>query len=140
MLIAITNANPAPDPQRDPDRSHRPGLPQRQLRTILGVSGPTISRMLKSLEKLGFIVRTPHPRHRRRKWVAVTAAGLHRLCRAIEENVDSQFLHWATEEILTPEPGNHAVGPGAIDLTRTILDRARERLDDIATLWFAYDR
>jgi DNA-binding MarR family transcriptional regulator len=139
MLIAITNANRAPDPQRDPDRSVRPGLAQRELRTILGVSGPTISRMLRSLEILGFVVRTPHPWKRRQKWVAVTAAALHRVHAAIEDAVDTRFLHWATEEFLNPEPGNHPLGDAAITLTRTILDRARDRLSDVATLWFGYD-
>ena len=33
------------------------GIPQRNLQYLLGVSGPTVSRMLQSLEVLGFVER-----------------------------------------------------------------------------------
>ncbi len=37
---------------------------QQDFKALLGVSGPTISRMLKSLAELGLIIRFGHRRHR----------------------------------------------------------------------------
>ena len=38
---------------------------QQEIKSLLGVSRPTISRMLKSLAELGLILRFGHRRHRR---------------------------------------------------------------------------
>ena len=62
------------------------GFRQSDLRDLLGVTAPTISRMLRSLEKLGWIVRERMARDRRRLIVRVTVAG-HRLFRRISKRV-----------------------------------------------------
>src|SRR6185295_10377988 len=49
--------------------------PQAQIRRILGVARATVSRMLKSLEDLGFIEREPSPFDKRAKDVILTVLG-----------------------------------------------------------------
>jgi DNA-binding MarR family transcriptional regulator len=52
---------------------------QRELQETLGVGRTTVSRMLASLEKLGFVQRSIDPKDRRRKWVALTKRGFWRI-------------------------------------------------------------
>ena len=115
------------------------GVAQYKLRSLLGVSSPTISRMLKSLEKLGFVIRTPHPRNRRHRWVTATTSGLLRLRAATADIVEDTSLDAITEELVNPEPGNHRVGAETIAAADSFLTRVRERLGDAATLRFPYD-
>lgn len=58
------------------------GLPQRQLGASLGVTGATVSRMVRSLEKLGYVTRTRNPYDRRALMVCLTDLGLRILRRA----------------------------------------------------------
>jgi DNA-binding MarR family transcriptional regulator len=51
-------------------------VPQSELRRWLGVSAPTVSRMLASLETLGWITRRPDLVDRRQREVSLTEAGL----------------------------------------------------------------
>ncbi|MBC7018091.1 MarR family winged helix-turn-helix transcriptional regulator, partial [Salmonella enterica] len=56
--------------------AHEPhGLLQSRLRALLGVSGATVSRMLKALEELGFVTRTPFHRDRRNLLIELTSDG-----------------------------------------------------------------
>ncbi len=50
-------------------------MAQSALRGVLGVSGATISRMLKSLRKLGWVESFPDEDDRRRRFVALTERG-----------------------------------------------------------------
>jgi DNA-binding MarR family transcriptional regulator len=56
---------------------------QSELVTTFGVSAPTISRMLRSLEELGLVRRLRHPSDRRRLVVGLTLRGLWCVLRAI---------------------------------------------------------
>ena len=49
------------------------GLPQRNLVELLGVSAQTVSRMLKSLERLHIVERTPMESDKRCLWVRLTS-------------------------------------------------------------------
>jgi DNA-binding HxlR family transcriptional regulator len=115
------------------------GVAQAELRTLLGVTKATIYRMLRSLEDLGLVVRTPHPKNPRHRWVAITIAGLYRLGETQADVVDTGELAWATEEIVNPKPGNHVEGAIAIRETDTLFNRMRQMLADYATLRFPYD-
>ena len=57
---------------------------QRYLRDWLGVSAPTVSRMLKSLEKLGIIARRRVDWDARQRWVSITGEGRRRYLRALD--------------------------------------------------------
>lgn len=52
-----------------------PGISQRKLQWLLGVSAPTVSRMLKALEGRGLVLRTRDTRDRRRLLLKATPAG-----------------------------------------------------------------
>src|ERR1700761_5974996 len=54
-------------------------ISQKQLREILGVTRPTVSKMLDSLEELGYVRRVIHPLDRRCKDVLLTEEGRARL-------------------------------------------------------------
>ncbi|MDP9036795.1 MAG: MarR family transcriptional regulator, partial [Myxococcota bacterium] len=51
---------------------HPYGLLQRELRKMLGVTAPTISRMLRSLEQLGLVRRERGIRDTRQRHVTLT--------------------------------------------------------------------
>jgi len=58
------------------------GIAQTALRRALGVSAPTVSRMLGALERLGIVVRSREVGDRRQRRVMLTRAGRARLRRA----------------------------------------------------------
>jgi DNA-binding MarR family transcriptional regulator len=91
---------------------------QSDLRRTLGVTAPTVSRMVRSLEQLGLVTRERSPYDdRRQRWVRLTDAGLQRirharrallraakrlLCQAItfgkHRDPDECFFHMCTLE------------------------------------------
>ena len=60
-------------------RSRRLSLEQRDLRTKLGLSKPTVSKMLTRLEQLGLVRRERCTHDRRQKTVFLTEEGLRRI-------------------------------------------------------------
>jgi DNA-binding MarR family transcriptional regulator len=66
-------------------RSYEGWMTQATLRRALGVSAPTVSRMLRSLEELGLVFRTRARRDRRTREVMLTHEGRARV-RAIHED------------------------------------------------------
>ncbi len=70
----------------------RHGAAQRHLQRLLGVTRATVSKMLTSLQKLGFIARTIHPHDRRRKMVKLTGAGR---IRFLQANMALRRSGWA---------------------------------------------
>jgi DNA-binding MarR family transcriptional regulator len=74
-----------------------PPLRQREVRTSLGVSGPTVSRMLKALEKLGLVRREKDPEDRRHRLVRITPSGNAALDRARDD------AHWPKETDIDEE-------------------------------------
>jgi DNA-binding MarR family transcriptional regulator len=62
---------------------HAPSVRQSELRSMLGVSAPVVSRMLRSLEALGFVTRKRETcGDRRQVRVTLTKRGLGCICRA----------------------------------------------------------
>ena len=93
------------------------GLWQSRLRKVLGVCGPVVSRMLRSLELLGWVVRRRSQEDRRQVEVSLTPAGLacirqafkvmkvkvaklvyKAICFGREEDRDEQLVHMAALE------------------------------------------
>jgi DNA-binding MarR family transcriptional regulator len=72
----------------------RRGVRQRALRRSLGVSAPTVSRMVASLEELGLLRREPTFGDRRQRTVRLTVAGRRRIRRAIR-----RLIHWGTAQL-----------------------------------------
>lgn len=78
----------------------RRGTTQRDLREALGVSAPTVSRMLRSLEELGFVVRRL-AEDARTRWVELTAAGERVLARVRRDIMDSGYMTLAVDCVLS---------------------------------------
>jgi DNA-binding MarR family transcriptional regulator len=68
---------------------------QSELRRLLDVARPTVSRMVRRLEELGFVTRTRHYGDRRTLLVRFTAWGLRRFDRALRVVLGFAPLEWA---------------------------------------------
>lgn len=67
---------------------------QRQIAAHLGVTEQSTSRMVASLERLGYVTRSQHPQDRRRHTVQITAAGQRALVELnLPDAVDSLIGH-----------------------------------------------
>jgi DNA-binding MarR family transcriptional regulator len=73
----------------------RRGVRQSSLRRALGVSAPTVSRMLASLEELGLLKRGRAFGYRRQRFVRLTATGLRCIRRATR-----RFIRWGTAQLV----------------------------------------
>jgi DNA-binding MarR family transcriptional regulator len=98
---------------------------QSALRDILGVTAPTVSRMLASLQKLGLVKRERDEMDRRQLWVELTDAGLHRMQKVHDELVASGAGQLALDCALAA-PKQH--DPRATGTAMRIFDRFLERL------------
>ena len=112
-------------------------LLQRDLRWLLGVTAPTISKMLSSLEELGLIQRAPHHSDRRQRVVSLTAAGTQALLAAEQELVASG---WAALVIAGALCGPLACSPRLSGLRQRAFEHAlagvRWEFRDVAELEF----
>ena len=70
-------------------------MPQRTIQAILGICRATTSRMLGSLERLGFVRRVRSTRDRRRKLVQLTWRGRWRVVSALKHLVRSGMARLA---------------------------------------------
>ena len=71
------------------------GVRQSDLRRALGVSAPTVSRMLRSLEDLGLVTRECDFVDTRQRWVRLTALGLRRIKRACR-----RLITWGAAQLV----------------------------------------
>jgi DNA-binding MarR family transcriptional regulator len=76
------------------------GILQSDLRGMLGVSGPTVSRMLRSLENIGLVKRRRCVVDRRQLQVHLTSAGLRQIRRATSAFVGSGAAQLAVDVAL----------------------------------------
>jgi DNA-binding MarR family transcriptional regulator len=136
----------------DEGRKRGPLIYQSVLRRILGVTRPTVSRMLQSLEKLGFVRRRRSDVDRRQVEVRLTAGGWIRIRSAYRSLTVSGWSLVALERVLSGASveGNDdlvaAFCPflhlGAIEEPQDFLTRIRRGFGDFATLdypWCLFD-
>jgi DNA-binding MarR family transcriptional regulator len=118
----------------------RRGLAQRELRRVLGVSAPTVSRMLASLEALGLVQRCLVSGCRRRLWVLLTPAGRRCIRRAIGRFIRSGWASLAVDSALCPTNWHDSAGAClyAKDSCETTLNAFREAYGDFATLHYRW--
>jgi len=114
---------------------HQGRVLQSHLRRILGVTAPTVSKMLRSLELLGLITRRPCPLDRRQRLVELTREGLKRIRRAIGENITLGAVDFAVECALSAVGGDAFV---EIDTFESMLRRVRKAYHDGATLHYPW--
>lgn len=120
------------------------GVMQRDLVRTLGVSAPTVSRMLRSLEKLGLVVRERLARDTRQLRVFLTSAGRARVDDAYAELECSGAIELAYECALSP-PCSYSntwalEGPRfeALMIADDVLNKIRHAFRDRATLHYPW--
>ena len=100
---------------------------QCELRRVLGVTAPTVSRMLASLEALGLVEREVVDLDRRRRHVTPTKAGLRCVRRAARSLIHSGWVELAVDSALCPHRWFNAL---ECSLARGVLSKTLERLRD----------
>lgn len=116
------------------DRSIR----QSDLRRILGVTAPTVSRMLDSLEELGLVTRM-RPRYgdTRQRKISLTIAG--RVCfrRAFRDLVRRRVVQRAFNTVLTAGIRD-ASWIAETGVAEYVCQRIRRGFGDVATLFYPW--
>jgi DNA-binding MarR family transcriptional regulator len=112
---------------------------QRDLRSMLGVTAPTISRMLRSLEDLGLIRRRRGDVDRRLLHIMLTQSGLSLLRRATDAFIGSGAAQLAVDCALT-SGRSHDESLCFIEMNAAewLLDRIRSAFRDIAELHYPW--
>jgi DNA-binding MarR family transcriptional regulator len=114
----------------------REGLRQIQLCRALGVSGPTVSRMLASLEELGLVERDTSCGDFRQRFVYLTDEGRRRMRKAVR-----QIMRWGAAQLtidsaLCPDQwGDETACSRARQALETPLKAMREAYGDVANLY-----
>jgi DNA-binding MarR family transcriptional regulator len=117
----------------------RVNMLQSDLRRRLGVSRPTVSRMLASLEELGLVRRARHVFDRRQVVVNLTHQGCSLLRKAVRHFIDSGWAQLALDSALDRhQPGRRWCDEGycmsEIEDFDSLLQRIRRAFGDFATL------
>jgi DNA-binding MarR family transcriptional regulator len=116
--------------------------PQGDLHRILGVCGSVVSRMLKSLEAIGYVRREQCDYDKRRRVVSLTKVGRARILRGIRQFITWGFVRLGLESVLVDEA---ARGPwwdewkalSALDNADSFFRKLRDGFGDTATLEYA---
>ena len=107
---------------------------QCDLRRVLGVTAPTVSRMLSSLQALGLVEREVMDMDRRRRHVTLTKAGLRCVRRAARHLIHSGWVELAVDSALCPHRWfNAEESSRARGILSTTLNRLRYAYGDRAT-------
>jgi DNA-binding MarR family transcriptional regulator len=119
-------------------KSARYGSDQTQLCRSLGVTGATVSRMLKSLEELGLVSRERSTVDRRRQRVQITELGRRLMRRAEYGLVSSGNISFAIECALGEPWCDETAVFLAVDALDTALHRVRDAFFDDADLFYPW--
>ena len=120
-------------------RSYWMPASQADLHPILGVCGSVVSRMLKSLEALGYVRRERCDYDKRRRVVSLTKVGRARILRGIRQCMTWGFVRLGLASVLVDEA---ARGPWwdeekasrALDDADALFRKLRDGFGDTATL------
>jgi DNA-binding MarR family transcriptional regulator len=104
------------------------GIPQSTLRWLLGVSAPTVSRMLKSLQELGFVERERDVADGRCVNVRLTPRGRVAVRMALETTVVNLE---ADRTAARGVAGNTREWSESLDETRATIAAGREQLETL---------
>jgi DNA-binding MarR family transcriptional regulator len=122
---------------------YRPQTRQSALRGKLGVSRPTISRMLRSLEELGLVRRTRDSFDGRQLVVTLTPSGEALIRRAERRFIRSGWAQLAIDCALDmASPGKRWSDPmhclWQMETLEGLLRRIRKAFGDVATLYYPW--
>jgi DNA-binding MarR family transcriptional regulator len=108
---------------------------QSAIRRVLGVTAPTVSRMLRSLEQLGLVKRTSFELDKRDRVVELTDAGLRRMQNAHDALVASGAAQLAIDCALAfPRQHDRGHCGRVMRILDRLLGRMRLQFRDTATL------
>jgi DNA-binding MarR family transcriptional regulator len=112
---------------------------QSDLRRTLGVSAPVVSRMLRSLEALGWVTRR-RPRYgdKRQREVALTASGLERI-RTASELFMRASKRLLSEAVCFGWPRVKNARFHHLCQLESYFNGMRTTYDDRATLWYPWE-
>ena len=110
------------------------GVAQVDVRRTLDLSPPVVTRMLDSLEELGYVVRAPYPADRRVNLLLLTVVGQKVLARMTEDLLYDGFTEYAVRAILSPDPSDDRRTDRVLARTRRFLLHLRNLLLDRSTL------
>jgi DNA-binding MarR family transcriptional regulator len=119
------------------DRAPSYGITQKELRRVLGVTAPTVSRMLRSLQQLGFIARAVCRADRRHRLVSLTEAGRAILDDAMTLAIGSGAASFIVESVIGVLWYSESRWSDLFFFEDT-LQRARKRLHDVATILYPW--
>ncbi len=122
MLIAIA---------RDPT-----GIPQKELSLVLDCCGAVVSRMLDSLEHLGYVARHQDERDWRANMIGLTPLGRSIFDEIIEQMLVDGFTEHMVREVLSSDSANEAYTVRLLARTRRFLAFLRQRVIDRSTLLY----
>ena len=111
-------------------------LLQSELRALLGVTASTISRMVDSLEELGFLFRTVSLIDRRERVVTLTDIGRRALRDAVEATVPHVAQLIVDSAFVLPWDPRRELPSADLSLLERLFARAREQFRDRAVLVF----
>ncbi len=112
------------------------GIVQRVARGQLGVRSPTVSRMMASLEKLGYIRRWKYPPDRRHRWVELTESGRQVIDAAQSDLTYGPFGENVGRALVSRRPEQREPTEKAIAAARTLFRTIRGLSGDTALLWY----
>jgi DNA-binding MarR family transcriptional regulator len=119
--------------QRELDSRYAPT--QRELRKVLGVTAPTVSRMLRSLEQLEYVTRArPEYGDKRHRIVRLTAKGMECIRYAYQALRRSSLRLAALGLALVPDVRGERWGFGQLGVLAFSLTTMRRRYRDTAQL------
>jgi DNA-binding MarR family transcriptional regulator len=102
MMTSCYGLTPARfDLMRAIECQRRKWLPLSDVRALLGVSGPTVSRMVKALVKRGYLERRRDPEDGRRRQVHITDLGRRALGCAVQHIVKSGYMREVTGRVVS---------------------------------------
>ena len=112
---------------------------QSDLRRTLGVTAPTVSRMLASLEKLGFVRRERPHYDTRQRIVILTPAGRKRIRRARRKFISTGWVKLAVDSALAPDRWfDFAHCLERADTFESLLDGCRREYRDTGSLHYRW--
>ena len=112
------------------------GMVQYFCRSMLGVRSPTVSRMMRSLEKLGYITRRKYPPDRRHRWVTLTDLG-REVVRCVEQDFTAGFVgEQLARQLVSRQPYQREPTEKALADARTMVRTVRALSGDHA--WLCY--
>jgi DNA-binding MarR family transcriptional regulator len=110
------------------------GITQADLRKTLDVCDSVVSRMLDSLEDLGYVGRAPFPEDRRMNWVFLTEHGAAVLAELTRNLLLDGVTEYGVREVLARHPANESHTERVLARTRRFFRHLRRRVRDRSTL------